>query len=978
MRVLELLCGCVMVCSGSVCYADGEGMSLEVLQPAYRRTIYATQSEQVIAVRALIAESLRPQVAELSGRLLDARDAELRVSGAGVKATQDVQFDAKALPCGTYSIEVRAIDPAGKTVATGKATVRKLPASPGSEVRIDGRGNIVVDGKPSVQIGWYGEVPLDDPRPDVVALQNLQTPSVVAYPDRAPISRLFREHGIRTIVSLEPGRLFYTFELWKKPGNPVPTEHTKLSAPSDECRELLRKMVELLKDEPGLFGWYIADEPEINNVRAEYLEAYYRTICELDPYHPVLVTNDTLDGIEKIGYRCCDILMPDPYGEKPNYVPDFLAAANRVMQSGQGLMLTPWHSAHHTHFTAEYGTAPPFSYRVMRGQYLATIAAGGRGFTGYTNAFFLPEPRLRIGLPHLWREVKFLEPFMVDSVSSLRPERNAALSPPAVEVEADSRTGNGARDTSAGILSWFGRFDQQVALIVMNPSASAQRVRVRHPSLTTAKMSVISEAREVAIEDGSFVDEIPAGDACVYSNDPRGAGLPVVSRVETGIADFEKSCVRPGNLLHASRGVKARASQGTLPWFGQIFYYAINGIVDDEGWHVTHAELPQWIEFALPESRPIGRVVVHTPNLRDYDLQFRAADGSVQQAEVRGNTLDVVEHTLAAPVAALKLRIIARAVREGAQPPRAMVREIEAYSDTGAAKGSPLTLASIDVPRESPVADSLQVQSSPPFWRDDYSAFRHKPKHYEGDPDAWVLDESVFATRYDAASKQLICTTTSPAGYASMSRFVPYSHEHRYFQISVPVIKGEGYQWLTVNLGDPSGKAKPNAAVHTIKPGRYTVDTHSLHEVFRSPEMKQSLLHVYLSKGIEYGISELSLCDQPKDGLAITMADGSPVPRILKVGDELLFRLFLDKPATDAVVELLRDSMYEPVRINGEPYVQLLRAGRDKDGRCWSAVVKLGPATDKFKVTGYPVLFRAAISGGTIKETLCTMMVDVE
>ena len=261
-----------------------------------------------------------------------------------------------------------------------------------------------------MQIGWYGEVRLDDPRPEVIALQNLQTPSVITYPDKSPVTKLFRERGIRTIVNLEPARLLYTFELWKQPGHPVPSEHTKLPAPSDECREMLRKMVELLRDEPGLFGWYIADEPEINDFRADYLEAYYRTIRELDPYHPVVVTNDTLDGIEKFGFRCCDILAPDPYGAKPDYVPSFLVKANSVMRRGQGLMLTPWHAAHHTHFTAEYGTEPPFSYRVMRGQYLATLAAGGRGFTGYASDFFLPEPRLRIGLPHLWREVRYLEP----------------------------------------------------------------------------------------------------------------------------------------------------------------------------------------------------------------------------------------------------------------------------------------------------------------------------------------------------------------------------------------------------------------------------------------------------------------------------------------------------------------------------------------------------------------------------------------
>jgi hypothetical protein len=59
-------------------------------------------------------------------------------------------------------------------------------------------------------------------------------------------------------------------------------------------------------------------------------------------------------------------------------------------------------------------------------------------------------------------------------------------------------------------------------------------------------------------------------------------------------------------------------------------------------------------------------------------------------------------------------------------------------------------------------------------------------------------------------------------------------------------------------------------------------------------------------------------------------------------------------------------------------YVQLLKSGKEKDGRYWSAVVKLGPKTDKFKVTGYPVLFRAAISGGAIQETLSTVLVDMD
>ncbi|NUQ61118.1 MAG: hypothetical protein HUU20_01435 [Pirellulales bacterium] len=970
--------GCALHARG----AESQRMSLEVLEPVYRNSIYATQAQQRIVVRATLPETLRSRVVEIRGRLLDSQGRELAAAAPGTELADVVRFDAESLPVGTYTVEMRAMGAGGAEAASARAAIRKLPRSPGSEVRIDAQRNIVIDGKPSVQIGWYGAVRLDDPRPEVLALQNIQTASAITYPDKTPVTKLYREHGIRTMVNLEPARLLYTFELWKQPGHPVPTEHTKRSAPSDECREMLRKMVELFKDEPGLFGWYIADEPEINHFRADYLEAYYRAICELDPYHPVVVTNDTLDGLEKFGYRACDILASDPYGDKPNYVPSFLAKANSLLRPGQGLMLTPWHAAHHTHFTAEYGSRPPFPYRVMRGQYLATLAAGGRGLAGYTSDFFLPEPRLRIGLPHLWREVRFLEPFLQSvRLGDLR-------SPVRVDVEdlvpAEKKEGGPAAGQTADqsphsqeILAWIGQSGKHIALIVMNSGLTRRRVAVKHPALAMAKLSVVSEAREVAIENGGFADEIPAGEACVYSTDPRGLKLPTVAQIETEISAFEKNSARPGNLLHAGRGVKARASQGTIPWFAQIYYYAINGITDDEGWHVTHAGLPQWIEFALPSAEPIGRVVLYTPNLRDYDLQFRGADGTTQQAEVRGNTRETAEHVLARPVSTLKLRLVARAVRAGADPPRAMVREIEAHAD-GNSSGAPrLDLVRMDAPAEPPTEAAALGPSAPPLWRDDFSNFRHKPKHYEGDPEAWVLNAQEFLAQRDPQDKRLRCTVTSPAGYASMGRLLPYSSEHRYFQFSVPEIKGEGYPWLNVVFADPAAKTACSA-VHTIKPGRYTADAHALGEVFRSRGQGQVLLNIYLMKGIAYALDEVSLSSQPPDGLAITMADGSPLPRALKEGDELLFRLFLEKPATDAIVESFRDSWYEPVRINGEPYVQLLKSGKEKDGRCWSAVVKLGPKTDKFKVSGYPLLFRAAVTGGAIQETMSTVMVDFQ
>lgn len=926
--------------------ADADELTLEVLQPAYRNAIYATQREQPIAIRARMADS-----SELRGRLLDEGGREVAVASPRRQTNAEVRFDAKPLPVGAYSVEVVAVGPDGKRVAAARTRITKLPPTPGSEVRVDEHRNILIDGRATLPIGWYGAVRLDDPRPEVIKLQNIQTAVVVTYPDKSPVTTMFREHGIRTLVSVEPVRLMYAFELWKQPNHPVPAEHKRLDAPSDECREMLRKLVELLKDEPGLFGWYIADEPEINGFRPQYLEAFYRTLREFDPYHPVVVTNDSLDGLEKFGYRCSDILAPDPYGSKPEYVPNFLEKANSVMTRGQGLMLTPWHAAHHTHFTREYGTEPPFSFRVMRGQYLATLAAGGRGFAGYASDFFLAEPRLRIGLPHLWREVRWLEPALA---------ANGSLEQPNLEP-------------GDKVLAWASRHGEHVTLIVMNAGHDAREFTVRHPALTMVKLPVASEGREVTVANRTFRDTIPAGEASVYSTDPSGLKLPTVAAIEAEIAAFEKASAKPGNVLHASRGVKASASSGTTPWFAQMYYYAINGVTDDEGWHVTHAALPQWVEFSLPRETPIRRVVLHTPNLRDYDLQFRAANGSVLQTEVRGNTSTIAEHVLAEAAPTLKLRVVADATQDG----KAMLREIEAYSDAGDAKTQPLVLKPVAAPVDPP-PEPVAAQQTRPLWSDDFANFKHKPRHYEGDAAAWVLDPNTLAAQYNKDAKRLDVKVIGEGSAGTFGRLLPYSPEHRFLQINMPRIEGEGYAWATVGFGDSSGKAIARAAVQSMRPGRYTVDTHALHDVFRTGELKTALLNVYLAKGIDYAFADLRLAVQPTDGLAVTMADGSPLPRVLKIGDELLFRLYLEKPATDAVVEIFRDSWYEPVRLNGEPYVQLLNAGRDKDGRHWAAVVRLGEKTDRFKTSGYPVLFRATINGGAIKETMSTLMLDVE
>ena len=403
-------------------------------------------------------------------------------------------------------------------------------------------------------------------------------------------------------------------------------------------------------------------------------------------------------------------------------------------------------------------------------------------------------------------------------------------------------------------------------------------------------------------------------------------------------------------------------------------------MTDDIGWHVSHADLPQWLELSLPEEKPVGRVVITTPNLRDYDLILRAADGTAELAEVRGNTAAVAEHRFARPIPALKLRIVARAVRDNADPPRAMVREIEAYAEPGA---SP----TVATRRIEPAGNAPEIAKDdsdtaaptdvpPPLWVEDFSRFAHVDRYVTFQEQAWVFNPRDY--QFELKQPGIVCTSTADAGYSAMTRIWPYDPQYRYFQIKLAAIEGEGYRFGTVGFGESSGRLKCRGAVQTSRPGIYTVDTHYVHDDFRTGRQKSCFLSLYTNQGIRFTYDWLRLSRLPLDGLSVTLADGSPLPPAIKAGDSLLFRVLLDKPATDVVVELYRDSNYIPVRMNGEPYVQLLKTGREKDGRQWSAVVQLASGTEKVKLAGYPLLFRAVITGGAIRETLANVFVDIE
>ena len=946
-------------------------VAVRMLRPCYRDAIYASQDVGSLSFRVELSPDVRQRTSTVRYALVAAGERQIAV---GTCRTEEVgterELPVVGLPVGTYQLQVSALGENGAEAATTSVPVRKLPPPDvGNEVRVDGNRNVLVNGKPFFGIGWYGSVPTRDPRRDVVALQNLQTPVVVIMPDVSGLRKAYEEHGIYGIVSVENGRLFHSFKLWQKQNAgllPIRDELHTRTEPSDDLKRLVGQLVEAVRGEPGLLGYYIADEPEIHDVPSEYLENYYRFLRELDPYHPVFVTNDTIDGIVTHGYRCADVLSPDPYSSQWDYVPNFLKKINEVAGPGKATHVTLWHSSSQAHFTRPYGSAPAYSYRVFRNQYFASIAYGATGFTGYTSSFFLPEVEYRYGLPHVWRELRLLESAIVSPAPESAP------------------TVTGASDLAI----WARESGGHAYLVLVNHKSEARQARVSWPVLAgVSTLPVMSEGRSVAVVEGAFSDSFEPGDVHVYTTDPQALSLPTTQAIQAELEGRHETAVKPGNLLHWTHGTRVACSEGYFaPWFHQFYYYAVNGLTDDRGWSAyAWGGKPAWIELTLPRSQMVGKVVLHTPNIRDYTIDLVGSGGSRQRVEATGNTDTVVTHNLRPGVDCLKLRLTVTAVNtgEGEAGGAPLLSEIEAYVQPGPGDATALTRLGDNAPR--PKALFTQEDAPEALWREDFTDFQSAPQYYwKGKDTKWVLDPAEFRA-VPGAGGGITVACQALRGYSAMTHIYPYESGHRFFQVKLSGIEGKGYRFTHVGFGNSSGAKGYRGAVNTARPGTYTVDTHGIHDNFRTGKDKTCFIRVNCAgsakepgggvvPGPEFTFDWLRLVRSPLDGLIVTGPEGEPLAESLAAGDRLHFELILSESAQDATVEVLVNHQYAPLAINGEPYVQLRRT--DDSGCVWAADVALGAGTGRFEVKGYPALFRAVVTGGAIAETYASAFVS--
>ena len=183
-----------------------------------------------------------------------------------------------------------------------------------------GQAALKVDGKPFFPIGWYttaGFGSVEEAR-QYLGKQKEQgmNSALICYgiweSDSYMTNALDAADALGMKVMVEVNR----YALMEKEGYPL---------------SIIDHQVDLLKDKPAFFSWYLVDEPEVMGVTPVKVQARYVQVKARDPKHPIAVVHcageaqpchwaEKFLALEPPPY--CDVLMTDTYPVGEN-TPEF-------------------------------------------------------------------------------------------------------------------------------------------------------------------------------------------------------------------------------------------------------------------------------------------------------------------------------------------------------------------------------------------------------------------------------------------------------------------------------------------------------------------------------------------------------------------------------------------------------------------------------------------------------------------------------
>lgn len=368
-----------------------------------------------------------------------------------------------------------------------------------NEVKTDRfTGGLIVNRLPFFPFGFYTYSPVHPtlPEEEVVKGFNLISPYQRLLPETIDQRKAYMDRcaqlGMKVNYNLAS----------VAGGGGVSTGNNNLS--DGERMSLLINEVKTFMDHPALLSWYIADEPDGNNIEPSALEEIYRIIKETDPWHPVTIVFMTPFTKAKNYAGAMDIAMADPY-PIPVYPVTMAGSAARLLKSEFDGRMPVW-VVPQAFGGGEHWLREPTiqEIRAMTWQAVIEGATGIQYFIRQGLNAFPKSTAMWNECGRMAMEIHSIVPWL------LSDEKTIPVRCQSTDISVNSRLYRG-----------------QLLVMAVNKSKSPAPVSISVEMNITGKARVLFENRSVQVNNGIIFDYIQSYGSQVYLIDINPPGETV-------------------------------------------------------------------------------------------------------------------------------------------------------------------------------------------------------------------------------------------------------------------------------------------------------------------------------------------------------------------------------------------------------------------------------------------------------------------
>ena len=586
-----------------------EPVKIVLAKPCYRDCVFDSMKLGEIAGEVRLEEGVgAPLAITLTG---EGTDEKVEIAAAA--ATNQFRFPFAGKAKGDYFVK------AGGAVKR----IRNLPFRDG-EIWIDEDGAMHRNGEKFMPFGYFSDTFVEDyPGLTIAQMYDGHVRDVKEIRAKCDVSGALKRGFVASPTISEPDgrKLFDTKALQ----GPFKAEH----------KESIARFVDAVKDHPWFCAYYLVDEPEGRDLNAEWFRQEREFLQEIDPYHPTIMLNYSIDGTIRYSVAGAEINCPDAY---PYYFTDGTTRAPRrvaydkakaAATHAQCAWLTPQLFDWPTKEPGKVACGPDFDE--IREQALLGLAGDARGLMWYT--------RYSYGgafTEHMRHGPRLL-------LDELLETRDVFLAPTR-EKELKSVSSGPDKTLIAALKSFGGE-----TLVIAVNTADREVTATFSGAGLPAKMHPNGIADAIPVSGGRFTDVLKKFEAKVYYDRAKKFDLAAARRYVYGL---EAARRKPGNLAAAPRILTYGETQEmakSMPegWWPRIVassserayadlpftYFLQDGLVDEWPivpyltWSPRRDDKAPWVRVEFGAKKRFSRLLLH--RCRDGEGRIALLGGRV-------------------------------------------------------------------------------------------------------------------------------------------------------------------------------------------------------------------------------------------------------------------------------------------------------------------------------------------------------------